>query len=698
MKAEDYPDIAKLWNFEKNEQEGYYFDKTTPGSGKKVWWKCEKGHEWQAAVYNVIGNNSNCPYCSGRKAISGKNDLLTLIPELAKEWNYEKNNNLSPQQFTPGSGKKVWWKCEKGHEWNADIHSRSAGVGCPYCAGKKVLRGFNDLATTNPELLAEWNYKKNKEITPYMVSFGSEKRVWWICKNGHEWKAMVGGRVNGRGCPYCSNRRVLEGNNTIDITHPEIAKMWNADKNKGLTPSKVVAGSGKIVWWKCEKGHEWQAAPYNIVKGQGCPYCSNRAVLKGFNDLETINPDLASEWDYEKNDDLKPSDVIPGSTKKIWWKCKRGHTWCARVYSRSLSHASCPFCSLYRITSIPEKALAYYLLKEGIFIEENKKISGKKEVDIFIPDKRIAIEYDGQYWHKNKKRDIAKNRICKKADIKLLRIREPNLPSLNSTSYDYRINKLDHNYTYMDDVIGWVFEQIGISNKKISIEDDIQDIYDYYDRNEVENSIIKSFPQIAEEWDYEKNTVDIQTVPMGSNIKAWWKCNKCGYSWQQGVYNRCKGSGKCPKCASLRLVIGHNDLATARKDLLKEWDYNKNKTIAPTSVKPGSHRKVWWKCEKGHEYQASPNNRSRGGGCPICAGKKVLKGFNDLATKKPGYMKDWDYKKNGRLTPYNIASSSNRAVWWKCHICGHRWKQRVADKRYAGCRDCRFSKKDNDNM
>ena len=694
MKAKDYPQIAKYWNFERNKNEGIVFDEITPGSGKKVWWKCEKGHEWQAIVCNVIGKNSGCPYCSGRKAIPGETDLATLKPELASEWNYKKNGDLLPQDFTIGSGKKAWWKCSKGHEWEAGIHTRAAGSGCPYCANKTILEGFNDLTTTHPYLLEEWNYEKNTDIKPTEVSFGSEKKVWWHCKNNHEWKASIGDRVHGRGCPYCSNRRILSGSNTIDITNPDIAKMWNYEKNGDMKPSDVTVGSGKVIWWKCSKGHEWEAAPYNIAKGNGCPYCSNRIVLKGFNDLETLNPEIAKEWNYEKNGNLTPSDVIAGSTKVVWWKCSRGHEWQARIYSRNQNH-SCPFCNLYKITSVPEKAIAYYLIKYGVAVEENKKIDGMKSVDIYLPYNNLAIEYDGQYYHTNIDRDLEKNKICKNLGIKLLRIREPKLPALNSTSIDYITEKTDGSYAYLNEVIKWVFQQIEIKYDHIDIADEIQNILNYYDKREKDNSIINTNLEIAEEWDYEKNSVDINTISRWSNLKAWWRCGKCGYKWQQNVSTRCNGSGKCPKCASLKLIPGHNDLATTNKKLLSEWDYEKN-TVRPNEITAGSNERVWWKCKYGHEYQATPHNRTRGKtGCPVCAGKIVIAGMNDLMTIKPDIAKDWDYEKNGDLTPNDVSANSGKEVWWKCHKCGYEWKSKISSRKYySGCRKCHYRKSD----
>ena len=169
-----------------------------------MWWKCEKGHEWQATITSR-NKGIGCPICSNKQVLIGYNDLVTINPKLVEEWNYEKNDK-EPQEYLPNSNKKVWWKCKQGHEWRAIIASRNRGIGCPICANQQVLSGYNDLATTNPELLEDWDYNKNK-ITPQKVTGGSDKKVWWCCKQGHEWKASINYRTNGRGCPYCSGSK-----------------------------------------------------------------------------------------------------------------------------------------------------------------------------------------------------------------------------------------------------------------------------------------------------------------------------------------------------------------------------------------------------------------------------------------------------------------------------------------------------------
>ena len=123
------------------------------------------------------------------------------------QWHSTKNETLTPQEVSKGSRKKIWWQCEKGHEWEAMIYSRTAGSGCPYCRGKYPILGKTDLATTHPQLANEWHPNKNHPLTPHQVSSGSNKRVWWQCEKGHEWEALIPNRaVRGDGCVLCKKK------------------------------------------------------------------------------------------------------------------------------------------------------------------------------------------------------------------------------------------------------------------------------------------------------------------------------------------------------------------------------------------------------------------------------------------------------------------------------------------------------------
>ncbi len=270
--------------------------------------------------------------------------LMIINPCVAKEWHYEKNGNLKPDMVTANSAKKVWWKCNKGHEWQAIIRSRNNGTGCPICANQQLLKGYNDLATVNPELAKEWNYNKNGDLKPDMVMPNREKNVWWKCNKGHEWEASIKNRNNGSGCLICVNQQVLKGYNDLATMNPELVKEWNYNKNGDLKPDMVMPNSSKKVWWKCNKGHEWEASIANRSKGRGCSICHSKQVLKGYNDLGTINPALARDWHYEKNGNLKPDMVMANSNKKAWWKCSKcSHEWQASIANRNKGRG-CPNC------------------------------------------------------------------------------------------------------------------------------------------------------------------------------------------------------------------------------------------------------------------------------------------------------------------------------------------------------------------
>lgn len=469
----DNKELMKEYNFEKNTDVDLNI--ITLGSNKKIWWKCQKDHEWQATINNR-NNGTGCPICNSERNTSlpeyaivfylekynleaihsykqkgyeldiyipsmkigieydgyywhknkAKKDLeknlkckkdgiklyrireglpslndfsidyiiqknqedLSLViekilsevirenvkvdlkrdainieslreykekensillsnPVLASEWNYEKNGRLKPEHFMINSNKKVWWKCSKGHEWQTKISDRNKGNGCPYCSSNIILRGYNDLQTINSALANEWNYERNGGITPMDVQPNSNKKVWWKCQSGHEWQASIINRNRGRGCPFCSNKKVLKGYNDLQTINPTLANEWNYEKNKLLTPMDVVSNSHNKVWWRCKNGHEWQAVIYSRNGGIGCPFCSGKKVLKGYNDLKTVNPTLAKEWNYEKNGRLKPESFTANSGKKVWWKCSKGHEWQTSILNRNhkKSPTNCPYCA-----------------------------------------------------------------------------------------------------------------------------------------------------------------------------------------------------------------------------------------------------------------------------------------------------------------------------------------------------------------
>ena len=275
-----------------------------------------------------------------------KRTLSEIHPELVKEWS-EKNQPLSPDQITYGSNKRVWWRGTCGHEWEAPVKARSQGENCPYCAGKRVLLGFNDLKTVAPNLAEEWS-EKNKEMSLLSVTAGSHKKVWWKGRCGHEWQAVINNRVRGAGCPYCSGQQILAGFNDLKTVRPELTEEWS-ERNRGLTPSGVTAFSNQNVWWTCRTcGSEWKARIADRASGSRCPYCSSRRFQAGVNDLESTHPMLSIEWS-ERNDPVKATEVNPFSRQQAWWNCQIcGNEWKAVIYRR-VQGSPCPVCAGKRV-------------------------------------------------------------------------------------------------------------------------------------------------------------------------------------------------------------------------------------------------------------------------------------------------------------------------------------------------------------
>jgi hypothetical protein len=424
------PNLAAEWHPSKN---GSLMPQDVgSGSTRKVWWLGSCKHEWEARIWDRYDGTS-CPYCAGSKVLAGFNDFATVHPTLAAEWHPTKNIGLSPTLMTSGSGKKVWWLGVCGHEWEAQVRKRVEGRGCPFCSSRTVLIGFNDLAFSHPSLTQEWHPTRNGNLMPYMVTTFSSKKVWWLGSCGHEWEQTVSSRTaRFNKCPFCCNQKILAGFNDLATTHPKLVSEWHPTKNK-TTPYTVTYGSNRsLTWWQCSLGHEWKTSVSNRTSKEptGCPFCCNQKILKGFNDLATTHPLIAAEWHSVKNS-KNPNEVGGGSSKKFWWQCEKGHEWKTEVRGR-VAGKSCIFCGFG--VSREELVVINFVksLLEGKGVEvftSVRNIISPLELDIYIPELKVAIEFNGIYWHseaqgKNREYHYNKYLRCKEQGIQLIQIWE----------------------------------------------------------------------------------------------------------------------------------------------------------------------------------------------------------------------------------------------------------------------------------
>ena len=579
-----------------------------------------------------------------RKAEAGVNDLKTVFPTLAEDWDYEQNSQ-GPDNYLPGSGYKASWKCHVcGNKWKAVISSRVNGRGCPFCAGVRVTPGVNDLQSKYPEVSREWHTSKNGELQPGSIIYGSTKRVWWICAEGHEYEQIVWKRtLRGAGCPICSGHKTVKGINDFETKYPEIAKEWHPLKNGDNKPFMFSSKNGFKAWWKCQYGHEWKATIHDRASGTGCPYCKNR-------------------------------------------------------YS----------------SSFPEQAIFYYIKR--LFPDAKNRVKGlvgnNMEFDIFVPSRKVAIEFDGAYWHGNDKahdKERIKYNYCQDNGINLIRIKEENGSEWRDVAdVIYYLRKKDD--SHLQNVIQRLIDFLDPKSNPWSRQhfDDCQSevVVDLKkDRNsilkylkKIPNSLVELRPDLVKEWYYKKNgDLTPELFGINSNERVWWKCKKCGCEWETTIIQRAgKRSSGCPECSkelrgklfSKSKAIEGGSLAEKMPRLLNQWNYSRNE-IKPTEISLHYNKTVWWICEDcGYEWEASPNNRCRGSGCPCCSGRVPCIGVNDLKTINPQLIWEWDYSKNTKK-PEEYLPNSGKKVWWKCRKCNHEWEAVIRSRnKGCGCPKC----------
>lgn len=486
-------------------------------------------------------------------------------------------------------------------------------------------------------------------------------------------------------------KNIVPGQSFKDV-FPEIALQWDYEKNGDKTPDMFTPYANQYAYWKCEKGHTWRAMISSRARGNGCKYCSNRALWRGDNDLATATPYLLKEWDYDLNTSFGPEDVTYTKNEKVHWVCGAGHKWEATIYSRAVMGTGCPICDKSG-TSFAEQAIYYYIHK--IFPDAINGYNEKGfELDIYIPSIKTAIEYDGFFTHgvrKKEERDDKKDIQCDDNGIKLIRIRDEGLP--NTITAVCITRKSPQSFKTLEESISELLCVLNVPNEinQISIQDDELAIRSQYYNYVKNNSLASNRPDIAAEWHKTMNApLTPEMVTIASNYKATWQCTKYkDHIWPASVAHRTRNNRGCPYCANQKIFPGFNDLESRFPVIAKEWS-TKNPQ-KPSEVFPNSHELYLWKCKKGHEdYPMSPANKLKGKGCPRCSGRLPIIGETDLNSRFPEIAKEWYYPLNKGKTPEDYTAFSEKEVYWQCqyHHEPYPMSIRRRTKKSGGCPEC----------
>ncbi|TLU65079.1 hypothetical protein FE810_09130 [Thalassotalea litorea] len=478
--------------------------------------------------------------------------------ELMKEWDFEENHQLNPAELVIGSNKQASWICYLcNNKWKTAIYHRTVKkTRCRNCSASRRL-SFNEedsIANTHPVIARDWDPDGNGRLLPNMFAKGARYQANWRCHEcGNKIKKSIKSYI---GCNDCKSAKQLESCN-LELEYPDISREWDNKKNGAICPSDVKPQSNKYAWWVCLTcSHSWSAKINNRVNGRGCPSCANKVVVVGKNDLVTTHPHLAKEWHPIKNE-LTTNDVTYGSGKKVWWLCPHRHEYQATILHRAHG-TECPKCNDGRQTSFAEQATYFYIKK--LYPDALNRYTAdfleRMELDIYIPSIKLAIEYDGEAWHKKytRKREERKYQICKQQGIKLIRLREK-MPEFPSNIAD-RMFGMDRLYEpkNLEEVLDELLRHINYSSTwllrcpvDIDIERDRPEILQY--KTDLKTKSLKYlYPEIAKEWHPTKNgKQQPEHFQRGTDFKAWWECSNCRNVYKASISKRTSGTG-CPLC------------------------------------------------------------------------------------------------------------------------------------------------------
>ncbi len=527
-----------------------------------------------------------------------RQSIQTTHPKVAREFDKSKNI-LNIEEITYGSRHKIYWICPKNHSWIAEPKERTRKKNPIRCLVCRSL-DFNC-----PDLIEEWDFKKNK-IDPKATNYGSKKKVWWNCKKcKYNFKASINNRASqGSGCPACSGT-VITDQNRLSVLFPTLIDEWHPKKNGNKKPEDFSYGSDEKVWWQCKKCLFAYKSAINKraskKKPRGCPACSGR-VVSNLNRLSVKFPELNKEWHPTKNGKKTPADYSFGSQKKVWWICKKEHTWKAVIRNRT-GGSGCPKCNPH---SSRLEIRLYSEIKSLVpKTTWREKITGK-EIDIFLKEQFIGIEIDGSHWHKNKlQKDIDKNKVLNKAKVKLIRLREKPLKIISKN--DLSISQTDAHIDIIHNLLKKIIKLISnrklirklkqyIYRAKFINEKEYLRISSYLPGPTPENSLLAKSPKIAKQWNYKLNyPLKPEMFFPRSDVRVFWKCNKFKeHVWKARI--AAMTGGNCVYCAGKK-VSKQNSFALNYPQFLEEFDYNKNKNIDPNLYTYGSQKKVWWICK-----------------------------------------------------------------------------------------------------
>ncbi|WP_166880010.1 zinc-ribbon domain-containing protein [Salinibacterium sp. ZJ450] len=310
---------------------------------------CPRGHTTLRQPSFVAESFKNqmpgCSICAGDKKLRGCNTLVDLHPAVAARWHPEKNKSVDIHAVALSDKTTwYWWLCPQNHSYRGTVFAEIVRQVCPTCEAHAPGRVTpeRNLAAYYPDIAAELYWAPGEDLAPATIAPNSKKWLWWRCSQEHFFYQEVRARVRGTGCEYCAGRATLPGFNDLASMSLGLANEWDCPMN-GMPADLAGPGLGGLHFWRCQRNHSFYESIPARERGAGCPYCDDRLVLPGFNDIATRHPDWVEKWHVGLNLGLEPYEVLAAGGVRLWWCCAHGHPYPKSV-KQMTANSNCPIC------------------------------------------------------------------------------------------------------------------------------------------------------------------------------------------------------------------------------------------------------------------------------------------------------------------------------------------------------------------
>ena len=406
----------------------------------------------------------------------------------------------------------------------------------------------------NAQLMSVWDFDKNNasNISPDMVTVGSNKEVWWKCHKGHSFPKKINMMHKNYSCPICSGHKTVPGINDFATFYPEIAKEWHPTKNGDLLPSEISKKNGRTIWWMCEYGHEWPATPKDRATDKtGCPICKSRRNTSFpeqaiYYYVKKLYPNAINRYKDIFDNGMELDIYIPSINLGIEYDGGAWHNGEEAHLKEREKYEVCQRKNIFLIR-VKERKTNWNDVADSIYYIPNRR--NQKELSAIIQSILDSIDRASNMWTRK------------------------------------------NPFQYHSEIL-------------VNLERDENEIREYL--TAIPNSLAELRPDLLDDWHYAKNgNLRPDMFGINSNDYVWWKCKNCGHEWRTTIIHRAgKRNCGCKNCSkelrgktfTKNKVAERGSLADNNPTLAKEWHPTKNGDLTPSDITEKRFKNVWWLC------------------------------------------------------------------------------------------------------